>query len=326
MTTMRQPGVLVTGGCGFIGANLIRSLVSVGYQVRVLDDLSSGRRENLAGIDAELIDGDVCDPQTVERAMVNCTGIVHLAAKSSVLESTVDPWPTFDVNERGTLTVLQAAVRTGVGRFVLASSNAALGEHEPPLNEDLVARPVSPYGASKLAGEAYCMAHFGTYGLGTVALRFSNVYGPYSGHKTSVIAKFIRMLLEGEPITIYGDGLQTRDFIYVDDVSWAIVAALESKLAGEVLQIGTGDETPILALVEMLSEITGIQPDIRWLEQPSGEIRRNYASIERARRELGFNPKTDLRSGLEATVDWFASNQEALSLRQPLRREGVADD
>lgn len=326
MTTMRHRTVLVTGGCGFIGANLIRSLLSAGYQVRILDDLSSGSRENLDGIDAELIHGDVCDPVTVERAVEGCTGVVHLAAKSSVLESTVDPWPTFDVNERGTLTVLQAAVRAGVERFILASSNAAIGEHEPPLTEDLVARPISPYGASKLAGEAYCMAHFGTYGLGTVALRFSNVYGPYSGHKTSVVAKFIRMLLAGEPITIYGDGLQTRDFIYVDDVSRAIVAALESGLAGEVLQIGTGDETPILGLVEMLGEISGVLPDIRWLEQPSGEIRRNYSSIGRARQELGFNPATNLRSGLEATVDWFTSNQAEPGTGLPLRREGVADD
>lgn len=306
--TDMQP-VLVTGGCGFIGASLVRGLVETGYRVRVLDDLSTGNPANLAGVEVEIINGSVCDRHAVERAVAGCSSVVHLAAQASVLESTIDPWPSFQVNAGGTLTLLQASVQAGVSRFVFASSNAAIGDHEPPIDESKVPRPISPYGASKLAGEAYCLVHAGTYGLGTVVLRFSNVYGPYSDHKPSVVAKFMRMLLAGEPITIYGDGLQTRDFIYVADVVQAILAALQCPLAGEVLQVGTGRETTILELVQMLGEISGATPILRWLDQPPGEIRRNFTAIDRTRSQLGFSPAWELRSGLEQTFSWLTHHR-----------------
>lgn len=303
--------VLVTGGCGFIGSNLVPALTRAGFQVRVLDNFDTGSRENLDGYPVDLIDGDIRDTTVVQRALDGCDSVVHLAAEASVLESMTDPRPSFDVNAGGTLTLLQAAVRAGSRRFVFASSNAAIGDQDPPLDESKVPQPISPYGASKLAAEAYCMAHHGAYGLETVVLRFSNVYGPWSQHKTSVVAKFIRRILHGEPITIYGDGNQTRDFIYVADVVQAITAALASNVPGTIFQIGTGKETSVCELVKLIAGIAHRQPKLEWVEQPAGEIRRNYVSIERARSLLRFDPTIDLQRGLQETYDWLRCQSAA---------------
>jgi UDP-glucose 4-epimerase len=298
--------VLVTGGAGFIGANLVRALIASGERVRVLDDMSVGTAGYLDGLDLELEVGEIGDAEVAFRACADCSAVVHLAARSAVLESVADPWPTFETNARGTLTLLRAAVDAGVERFILASSNAALGEYEPPLDEKKVPRPISPYGASKLAAEGYCSAFHGSYGLRTISLRFANAYGPFSHHKTSVVAKFTKALLAGEGLTIYGDGSQTRDFIFVDDIVAAVMNSLAADVGCEVLQIATGHETSVRELVALLGEITSKDVVLEWLPQPSGEIRRNYASIERAGACLGWRPKVRLREGLEATVAAFS--------------------
>ncbi len=198
--------VLVTGGCGFIGANLVPRLLARGAEVRVLDDRSNSAPDPLPD-GVELVAGDVRDPDAVARAAAGADAVIHLAAAGNVVESVADPIPNFDINARGTLTVLQGARDAGAGRFVFASTGGALiGDAPPPVDESSVPRPISPYGASKLAGEGYCHAFRGSYGLPTIALRFANVYGPRSAHKRGAVTRFIAGALRGEPLVIYGDG------------------------------------------------------------------------------------------------------------------------
>ncbi len=244
--------VLVTGGAGFIGANLVRILLDRDYRVTVLDNLSTGRREYLDGLPIEFIRGDILDVELVNRVVPGHDGIVHLAAQTGVPGSLADPRRDCEVNVIGMLNLLEACRLAGVGRFVFASSNAPLGRQPPPATEDKAPLPISPYGASKLAGEGYCLAYHGSWGLGTVVLRFANVYGPYSTHKNSVVAKFFKDILAKGQITIDGDGRQTRDFLYVDDLCRAIVLALESDVAGEVFQIATGVERLAAAIRQVL--------------------------------------------------------------------------
>src|SRR5215213_10847396 len=233
---------LVTGGCGFIGTALIRSLMEEGgHAVRVVDNFAVGTREDLAaasdfvdisteepgpissGERVELVAGDITDEDLALRAAEGADVIVHFAANTGVMPSVEDPRADCMSNVLGTLNYLEAARQGGVGRFVFASSGGTvIGEAEPPIHEEMVAHPVAPYGASKLAGEGYCSAYFQTFGIETMALRFGNVYGPLSGHKNSVVARFIKRATGGEMLEIYGDGTQTRDFIYVDDLIRAV--------------------------------------------------------------------------------------------------------
>jgi UDP-glucose 4-epimerase len=301
----------VTGGYGFIGVNLVRDLAGRGYSIRILDDLSTGHPEHLEGVSHETVEGDIRDADAVRAAFDGADAVVHLAASTSVLESVEDPGPTFAINVAGTLSVLHGARQTGVRRLVNASSNAALGEHPPPLDERTLPRPMSPYGASKLAAEAYCCGFAGTYGFAATSLRFANVYGPYSGHKTSVVAKFVRRMLAGEPLTIYGDGRQTRDFIHVDDIVQGIRLALEVAHDEPAFQIANGRETSVLELVERLGECAGTPPRIEWLPPAAGEVRRNSSSIELARARLGFEPAFGLDTGLPATWSWLETRYGA---------------
>src|SRR5919112_3094623 len=233
---------LVTGGCGFIGTALIRTLMQEGdHGVRAVDNLTVGTRDDLAaasnfveispeepgpissGGRVELLVGDIKDAALALRAAEGADVIVHLAANTGVMPSVEDPRADCMSNVIGTLNFLEAARHNGVGRFVFASSGGTvIGEAEPPIHEEMVAHPVAPYGASKLAGEGYCSAYFQTFGLETVALRSGNVYGPLSGHKNSVVARFIKRAMDGEVLEIYGDGTQTRDFIFVDDLIRAV--------------------------------------------------------------------------------------------------------
>jgi UDP-glucose 4-epimerase len=304
--------VLVTGGSGFIGANLVRRLLEDGWSVRILDNLSSSDADHITSLDVEFIEGDILDTDAVKRAVKGCSALVHLAARAAVLESVVDPFPSFETNARGTLVTLRQAVDAGVTSYVLASTNAVLGEHEPPLSESHVPRPVSPYGASKLAAEAYCASFSASYGLCTVALRFSNVYGPFSAHKTSVISKFMLRLMRGEPLTIYGDGKQTRDFIFVLDIVDAIAASLEPNVGSDIFQVGTGRETDVLQLVDLLADVVGVEPEIEHLPSQAGEVRRNYVSIKKANEILRWKPQVALSHGLEQTYKWLAANVHSL--------------
>jgi UDP-glucose 4-epimerase len=301
---------LITGGCGFIGVNLIPRLIDQGARVRVLDNLSLGRREDVEPLGVELQVGDIRDSAAVARACEGVDTVVHLAAHTRVVESLSDPQLNFEINAIGTLNVLQACRAAGILKMIFASTGGAiLGEQEPPVHENMVPRPISPYGASKLVGEAYCSAYTGAYGLKTVALRFSNVYGPYSYHKGSVVAQFFRNLLRGERIVIYGDGEQTRDFLYVADLVEAILLADKIEPAGEVFQIASGRETSVRSLVDAMKAMLADRKfDLRFEPARPGEILRNYASIEKARRILGFDPKTQLNDGLRKTWQWFISH------------------
>lgn len=279
---------------------MIRRLVGDGCAVRVLDNLSTGDRRLLEGVRYEFVEGDIRDREGVDAAMAGVDAVVHLAAHTNVVDSIADPELDCDLNVRGTLTVLQSCVSQKVGRFVLASSSAPLGEQEPPVDEGRVPRPLSPYGASKLACEGYCSAFAGSYGLDTVVLRFSNAYGPYSSHKTSVVARFIRQILGDDELVIYGDGEQTRDFVNVRDLSAAIAGALVSDgVGGEVFQIGSGIETSVLELVAALERTTGRAIRVRHEPERTGEIRRSWVLIDKARRMLGYQPCVALGEGLK---------------------------
>jgi UDP-glucose 4-epimerase len=299
--------ILVTGGAGFIGANLVRLLLDEGHNVRVLDNFSTGQRHYLAGLDLEIIEGSILDPDVVASAVVGRDGVVHLAAQTGVPGSLADPHHDCETNVLGTLTMLEACRRAGVRRFVFASSNAPLGRQPPPATEGKAPLPISPYGASKLAGEGYCLAYYGSWGLGTVVLRFANVYGPFSGHKGSVVAKFFRDIVAEGEIIIDGDGRQTRDFIYVGDLCRAILLALESDVSGEVFQIATGIETSILELAEVVQEVTGRPVETEHGPPRQGDIRKNYSAVGKVHRVLDWQPEVDLRQGLRLTWDWLSA-------------------
>lgn len=303
--------VLLTGGLGFIGQALTQKLVERGETVRILDDFSNNSVDakiaEAAG--AEVIRGDIRDRASCEAAVDGMDGVVHLAAQTNVLNSVADPFNDLDLNGKGLLNVLDALRLSGGKTFVFASSNAMVGIKPPPMREDLLPAPLAPYGCTKLLGESYCHAYHALYGMKTKCLRFANVYGPGSMKKGSVVAKMIKGALRGEPLVVYGDGNQTRDFIYIDDIVAALIAALYSDVSGEVFCIGTGRETTVNELVASLKEL--MEPDlghalaVEYKPARNGEIERNYSGIEKADRMLSFRPATELPDGLAATWEWF---------------------
>lgn len=322
---------LITGGCGFIGTNLIRRLLKEdgNNKIRVIDNLSVGTREDLALVGEyvevqgekiggfadrlELIPGDIEDEDLSDKVTKAADAIVHLAANTGVIPSVENPRTDCLVNVLGTFNYLQAARRNGVKRFVFASSGAPLGEQIPPIHEAMVPRPISPYGASKLSGEAYCSAFHGSFGLETVVLRFGNVYGPGSTHKSSVVSKFIKHILASEPLTIFGDGNQTRDFVFMDDLTQAIHLALDQpQIGGEVFQIATHREHTVGEVAEVLNSLAlnylGRKSPIIYENERKGEVKRNFSDITKARKMLGFEPRYDIVEGLRKTFDWFIEN------------------
>jgi UDP-glucose 4-epimerase len=219
--------VLVTGGAGFVGATLVRRLVASGHRVRVVDNLSTGDPTHLAGVDAELVKGDIRDSDALDDALRGMTAVIHLAAAGSVIASVQDPAANFEANVLGTFRVLDGARRCGVANVVLASTGGALiGDATPPVSEQSLPKPISPYGASKLAGEGYAHAFAKTYGIRTVAVRFGNVYGPWCARKRGVLTVFFESLHSGAPLVIYGDGTASRDYVHVDDIASALQLAL----------------------------------------------------------------------------------------------------
>ena len=293
--------VLITGGCGFVGTNLVRYLLGKGCTIRVFDNLTTGNKEYLDGLAIEMVTGDIRDREIVGKAVESMDAVVHLAAHTSVIESLHNPEEAWEINVTGTFNVIDACRKKGAMRFVFASSNAVAGEQTPPIDETKIPQPISPYGASKLTGEALCSAYYQSFDIGTVALRFANLYGPYSKHKTSVIAKFMQLAREGMSFTIYGDGNQTRDFIHVDDVCQAIYLSLTTQQClGEVFQIASGRETTVNELVAIIGEVTGKEIHTDYQPERKGEIRRNYSDISKARQLLGFEPAIELRDGLQA--------------------------
>jgi UDP-glucose 4-epimerase len=327
---------LITGGCGFLGANLVRDLVSEGgHAIRIVDNLSVGTRADLARActfaetapedlapmggaarPVELVVGDILDERLAPEAAAGAEVIVHLAANTGVAPSIADPRADCHANVLGTLNYLEAGRHRGVARLVFASSGAPLGEAEPPLHEELAGKPTSPYGASKLAGEAYCSAYHRAFGLETVALRFGNVYGPLSSHKVSVVAKFIKQALGGESLEVYGDGDQSRDFIFVDDLVGAVRRAAEVPgIGGEVFQIATSRETTVNELLALLLPLLADagHPDVavRHGARRRGEVRRNVSDTRKAAARLDWRAETQLADGLAATLAWFLAEREA---------------
>jgi UDP-glucose 4-epimerase len=301
--------VLVTGGAGFIGANLLRQL-DASYEIRVLDSLVRGQRELLPeDRDIELIEGDIRDPDAVARAVEGADLVIHLAAFGSVVESISDPFENFEINARGTLEMLRGAADAGVERFVFASTGGAImGDQPPPIDEDSLPWPISPYGASKLCGEAYLHAFAGSFDVRPVALRFANVYGPYSAHKKGVVTRFIRAALAGGTFEIFGDGQATRDFLHVDDLCRGIIAAAQSDLDDAVLHLASEKETSITELAQLIIELAGADVEIVHHDRRPGEVERNFARAERAKQLLGWEPQLSLREGMQNTIEWFRAH------------------
>ncbi len=318
---------LITGGAGFIGCNMIKRLLDMGAtSIRVLDNLSVGSREGLnrvctfAEIDApvlpttdsssvKLVAADIRDPAACLYATRDIDVIVHLAANTGVAPSVENPRLDMETNVIGTLNMLEAARENGAKRFIFASSGAPIGECEPPIHEELAPHPVSPYGASKLSGEGYCSAYYRTFGVETVCLRFGNVYGPLSSHKSSVIAKFIRQALKGEVCEIYGDGYQTRDFIYIEDLVDAIIKAAETRAAGEIFQIATNKEHTVNEVAAIISGQLRMKADrtltARNMSPRIGDVRRNFSDTSKAVRLLNWKSNVQLDEGIGRTVEWF---------------------
>jgi UDP-glucose 4-epimerase len=307
--------VLVTGGAGFIGSHLVEGLLQRGDGVRVLDNFSSGRRANLEALGGDLtvLEGDLRDPQVVRRAVAGCATVFHLAAFVSVPESMADPQTCFEVNVGGTVLLLESARQAGARRVVLSSSTAVYGNTDAfPTSEQAPLVPLSPYALSKQVNELYARLYSHSFGLPVVALRYFNVYGPRQrpdSDYAAAIPIFVRRLVAGEPITIYGDGRQSRDFIYVKDVVEANLLAAEAEAAGEAFNICTGRETSLLDLMEELSGIAPRQPEVRFEAPRPGDIYRSVGSPEKAGRLLGFQSRTSLAEGLQKTVEWMTKHE-----------------
>jgi UDP-glucose 4-epimerase len=299
--------VLVTGGAGFVGSNLVSHLMRAGHDVTVLDDLSAGARPDWwrRRSGPRCIQARVEDESAVRRAARGAEAVVHLAARPGVADSVARPDLDFDANVLGTFNAVDAARRAGVQGFVFASSGAVLAGATPPLREDMPPAPLSPYGASKLYGEGITAAA-GVYGMVGISLRFANVYGPDSAHKNSVISLFIRQALAGKPFTIYGSGKQTRDFLYVEDVCVAIVKALGAAKPG-VYHLGTGVETSVNELAEKVARACGTEFRIERKPPRPGDAARSFVDLSSAQKHLRWTPKVKLDEGLARTADWMRS-------------------
>jgi UDP-glucose 4-epimerase len=317
---------LITGGCGFIGTSLIKTLINENtHNIRVLDNLTTGTREDLfetckyseVSVESigefngvELVVGDILDEELAVKVTKKADVIIHLAANTGVGPSVENPRADCMANVIGTFNYLEAARINNVTRFVFASSGAPAGEVEPPIHEELPPHPVSPYGASKLAGEGYCSAYYKTFNIQTIMLRFGNVYGPGSLHKSSIVAKFIRQALNKETLEIYGDGTQTRDFIYIDDLINALrLAVVTDGIGGEAFQIASNQETTVGEITEKMVEILN-QNDINDInvingETRLGDVKRNYSDTSKAKNRLGWQPTMNQDEGLKKTVEYF---------------------
>ena len=309
---------LITGGAGFIGSNLARKLLSLGEEVVVLDDLSTGKRENLGDIKdrVKLVVGDICDVEKVREAMEGIDYVFHQAAVVSVPRSIDEPVRTNEVNVDGTLNCLLAARDVKAKRFVFAASSSAYGDSPAlPKHEDMIPRPLSPYGVSKLVGEMYCRVFYEVYGLPTVSLRYFNIFGPYQDPKSqyaAVVPIFITRLLKGESPQVFGDGDQSRDFTYIDNAVQANLLAMKSdKADGKTINVACGAQYTLNELAGNLKRLTGSDIDPTYAEPRAGDIKHSLGDISRASELLGYNPKVSFEEGLERTVAWFKDRPAA---------------
>jgi len=302
--------ILVTGGAGFIGSHLASELLKRKYSVVVFDNLFSGKTENLRGISGQtsfkFIEGDIRDEPKLEAAFNGVDAVIHLAALIDIVASVADPASTNDVNVTGTLNVLREAAKCKVRRLVFASSTAVYGDaNKLPIDENLIVNPISPYAASKLAGEAYCKAFTGSYNLSTVVLRFFNVYGPRSEKSPycGVITKFLQQANKGETLKIFGDGKQTRDFIHVKDIVEALILALETdRVDGETFNICTGTPNSINDLARAIQVASQKDLPIAHEAARQGEIKYSYGDPSKAEEKLHFKAKISLSEGLSSLI------------------------
>ncbi len=307
---------LVTGGAGFIGSHIATALVNRGDQVRVLDNLLTGHRANLAHLEGkiEFIEGSICDAELTRKAMEGVSIVFHEAAIPSVPRSVIEPRITHEANVEGTFNVLLTAKEAGVKRLVFAASSSAYGNTEVlPKQVEMYPNPLSPYAAQKLFGEFYCQVFAKVYGLETVSLRYFNVFGPRqdpSSPYSGVISKFVTSLLANEPPLIFGDGEQTRDFTYIDNVVSANLLAAETPNAnGIVVNVGVGDRISLNQLLAELQKILGTNLTPKYAELRAGDVRDSQADIARTEILLGYKPLVGLAEGLRQTVEWYKQNQ-----------------
>lgn len=320
---VRGKTILVTGGAGFIGSHLVETLLEQGNEVRVLDNLSTGKKDNLqnlgsgkwnAGQDFELIEGDIRDQDAVRKAAAGVDAIFHEAALGSVPRSVEDPTTTQHVNADGTLNVMLAARHHGIGRLVYASSSSVYGDSEAlPKREGEEGLPLSPYALTKQINESYARLFHDLYGLETIGLRYFNVYGPRQdpdSQYAAAIPRFISKLLSKQPPTIYGSGLQSRDFTYVADVVEANLCALDAPVSalGSAYNIGRGDRVTILELIDTLKELLHV--DVTPVHDPprAGDVMHSSADCSRAKAMLGYAAQHSLREGLEQSIQWYREN------------------
>jgi len=305
---------LVTGGAGFIGSNLVKKLLEMNEDVRILDNFATGKRENVLPYinnpHLTVIEGDLRSFHIVRTAVKGVDYILHQGALPSVPRSINDPITTNDVNILGTLNILEAAKEFGVKRVVCASSSSIYGNNETlPKVETMPVNPLSPYALTKYAQERYCQIYYNLYGLETVALRYFNVFGPNqdpTSQYSAVIPKFIKLMREDKEPVIYGDGTQSRDFTYVDNVVFAnILACIAEKAAGEVINIACGESYTLLELVKMINEILGKNIEPRFAPERPGDVKHSWAGIDKAKELLDYEVKVVFKEGLARTINFF---------------------
>lgn len=303
---------LVTGGAGFIGSHLVASLVEQGAGVRVLDNFSTGKRENLAPIlgKIDLVEGDITDPRICAHACAGVRFVLHQAALPSVPKSIADPVSSHRTNVDGTFNMLVAARDAGVRRFVFAASSSAYGESPTlPKTESMPTQPLSPYAVQKLAGENYCRVFAEVYGLETLSMRYFNVFGPRqdpASQYAAAIPAFVTAIIGDRPPTVYGDGEQTRDFTYIENVIKANLAAVEAtKTHGEVLNIACGEPVTVNAIIREINTILGKDVRPEYVAQRPGDIKHSWADISLAAEKIGFAPAIPLAEGLRRTIVWY---------------------
>ena len=302
--------ILVTGGAGFIGSHVVDRLVNEGYAIRVLDNLSTGKLDNiqvhLRSGKVDFVKGDIRDASKVSESLDGVSSVIHMAALVSVPLSIENPNLTFDINLLGTLNLLRSSIAKHVDKFVFISSCAVCGDPESlPVTEQTRPNPISPYAESKLIGERYCLGFNERQLLRSVVLRFFNVYGPRQGMNdySGVITRFIDRCKHGLPLTIYGDGLQTRDFVNVRDVAEAVLASIKCKTNGQVFNIGSGKPTSINELAKTIMGLTSTETQFSYEKPRTGDINDSYADITKAKTLLGYAPKVSLKDGLQALLE-----------------------
>jgi nucleoside-diphosphate-sugar epimerase len=309
--------ILVTGGAGFIGSNLVHALLARGDEVVVLDNFSTGRRENLEGVlhRITLVEGSIADPNAARTALAGVDGVLHQGALPSVPKSLEHPLETNMANIVGTLTMLEMCRQMGVERFVYAASSSAYGDHDAAIKtESLEPRPKSPYAVQKLTGEYYCSVYNDLFGIKTVALRYFNVFGPRQNPNSqyaAVVPAFATRILKGESPVVFGNGEQSRDFTHIDNVIAANFAALEAgeSACGQVYNVGCGASITLLDLIDSINDILGTDVSPRFELPRAGDVLHSLADISRTRLYLGYEAKVDLRQGLERTVDWYRTSE-----------------